>query len=100
MSPINVIPEMAKIKLSTCPYLIFSYLGLSRLGFEHQTFCMQSKRSYWLRHRCGLMWNIKANALAVQKLLARVKFSKMVKLQGESHKYKIIELQNKKIIVY
>lgn len=42
------------------------------------------------------MWNIKANALAVQKLLARVKFSKMVKLQGESHKYKIIELQNKK----
>ena len=28
-------------------------LGLSRLGFEHPTFCMQDERSNPTRHHCG-----------------------------------------------
>ena len=95
MPPISAIPKMAKIKLNTFPYLIFSYLDLSRLGFEHQTYYIQNKHSYWLWHRCGLMWNIKAYALAVQKLLERIKFSIMIKLQGESHKVKNISTLRK-----
>ena len=69
--------------VTTC----FYDLGLSRLGFEHPTFRLQSERSRPLRHRRGLIVSVFSDCCYVSGVLAKQVIGRRISNCIYSHNY-------------